>query len=70
MMTEEFHDLGNGVTLSVHVARGRPIGSSGFVELRFTTVATWANGLIERFLNYTDPAEARAAAERLADERG
>jgi ketosteroid isomerase-like protein len=67
---EEFSDLGNGVTLNVQLARGRPAGGSGFVELRFASVSIWHNGLIERLASYTDRDQARAAAERLAEERG
>jgi ketosteroid isomerase-like protein len=69
-VAEEFRDLGNSVTLNVQLARGRPIGGSGFVELRFASVSVWRNGLIERVATYTDIDEARAAAERLAEERG
>jgi ketosteroid isomerase-like protein len=67
---EEFRDLGRGVTLVVVLARGRLRGSTGFVESRTAFVATWANGLIERTTQYTDIDQARAAAERLAEERG
>jgi ketosteroid isomerase-like protein len=67
-VAEEFRDLGNGVTLSVHLARGRPIGSGGLVELRVGLVATEADGLIERLANYSDLDQARAAAKRLAEE--
>ena len=68
---EEFHDLGNGVALAVLLQRGRPAGSSGFVELRYASVAIIrGDGLTERNMVYTDIDEARAAAERLAQERG
>lgn len=70
IVLEQFRDLGNGVALTVFRGRGRPSGSSGFVEDRFVTVATWADSLIERLTFYTDPDQARAAAERLAEERG
>ena len=70
IVPEEFRDLGSGVTLNVYLARGRPRGSTGFVESRQASVATWANGLIERQTTYPDIDQARAAAERLADERG
>jgi len=50
--------------------RGRLAGSSGSVELRYAGVSTWADGLIERVTTYLDINEARAAAERLAEERG
>jgi ketosteroid isomerase-like protein len=67
---EEFRDLGNGVALGVTLHRARPKGSSGFVELRSAAVSIWRDGLIVRFATYTDIGEARAAAERLAQERG
>jgi ketosteroid isomerase-like protein len=66
----EFRDLGNGVTFVVLRQGGRPEGSGGFVELRYALVATWAGGLVERATSYADIDEARAAAERLAEERG
>ena len=67
---EEFRPLGNDVTLGVLTMRGRPEDSSGFVELRYAGVLTWAEELIERATIYTDIDVARAAAERLAEERG
>ena len=67
---EEFRDLGNCVTFNVQLARGRPTGSSVFVEGRAAMVVVWADGLVERLTIYTDIDEARAAAERLAEERG
>jgi ketosteroid isomerase-like protein len=69
-VAEEFRDLGSSVTLVVLLARGRLRGGTGFVESRVASVATWDNGLIERSTSYPDPDEARAAAERLAQERG
>ena len=70
LVQQEFHGMGNGVRLNVTLARGRLRGSGGSVELRTGVVAIWANGLIERVTTYTDIDEARAAAERLAKERG
>jgi hypothetical protein len=67
---EEFCDLGNGVTLTVWRQKGRPLDSIGWVQIRFAGVSIWADGLIERLTTYTDIDEARAAAERLAEERG
>jgi ketosteroid isomerase-like protein len=67
---EEFHDLGNGVAVAVLVQRGRLPASSEAVALRFANVSTWADGLIERVTVYTDIGQARADAERLAEERG
>jgi ketosteroid isomerase-like protein len=70
IVLEEFRDLGNGVAFSVQLARGRPTGSSMFLEQRAAWVTLWTDGLIERSSVYTDIDEARAAAERLAEERG
>jgi hypothetical protein len=37
--------------------------------MRYAVVATWVDGMIERFTTYTNIDEGRAAAERLAEER-
>jgi len=67
---EEIVDLGNGVTFCVLTLTGRPAGSSGEVRFRFASVAIWTNGVIERDMRDVSMDEARAAAERLAKERG
>ncbi len=67
---EEISDLGNGVTFGVVLQQGRPMGSAGTVQLRYGTLATWVDGKATRVWNYPDIAEARAVAERLAEERG
>jgi hypothetical protein len=67
---EEFRDLGNGAVFCVFRQRGRPKGSSGFVELRYALTGIAGEGLIKRSTSYDDIDEARAAAERLAEERG
>jgi hypothetical protein len=69
-VTEELRDVGNGVIFGVSHQGGRPRGSSGLVALRYAGVGTWRDGLLERLTLYTDIDEARAAAERLAKERG
>jgi ketosteroid isomerase-like protein len=66
---EEFRDLGS-VTFAILLQRARPRGSSGVVAFRYAMVVTWRDGLAERLSLYTDPDEGRAAAERLAQERG
>jgi ketosteroid isomerase-like protein len=66
---EENRDLGGGVLLAVVRQRGRPAGSSAYVELRFASITEWRDGLIARVTPYTDIDAARAAAERLAEER-
>ncbi len=67
---EEIRDLGNAVTFAVILQQGRVAGSSGSVQLRYASVAEWRDELIVRNTTYTDIDEARAAAERLARERG
>ena len=69
IVLEEFRDLGNCVTFNVQLARGRPTGSSVFVEQRAASVNDWTDGLLARAAIYTDIDETRAAAERLAQER-
>ena len=67
---EELLDLGHGIMLSVVRENGRLVGGKGRVEQRVAHLTTWTNGKIEWFKHYRDPDEARAAAERLAQERG
>jgi ketosteroid isomerase-like protein len=67
---DEFLDFGNGITLLVANPKGRPLGSSGEVRLQYATVGTAVENLSVRITNYADVDEARAAAERLAQERG
>jgi len=67
---EETLDLGQGVGFRVLIQKGRPIGSSGEVQLRYAAVGVWDDGKLARITNYSDIDEARAAAERLAEERG
>ena len=67
---QEILDLGNGVAFAVVVQRGRPLGSTGSVQLRYATTSIWVDGVIARQTNHSESDEARAAAERLAQERG
>jgi len=67
---EEILDLGNGVVVSVLRQNARLPGSTGSVSLLYAGVLVWREGLIARLTNYTDVDQARAAAERLAEERG
>jgi ketosteroid isomerase-like protein len=67
---EEWLDLGYGVVLAVLMESGRPTGSTGRVQLRYASVGVWAHDTISRVATYADIREARAAAERLAEERG
>jgi ketosteroid isomerase-like protein len=67
---EELHDFGSGVTVGVVVQRARPHGSDAVVESRVGVVAIWRDGRVARAMSYQDVDQARAAAERLAEERG
>ena len=68
---EDARELGNGVVFAVVVQEGRPAGSAGHGGLlqREGWVFLWERGLIARLSTY-DIDEARAAAERLAEEGG
>jgi ketosteroid isomerase-like protein len=66
---EEGRDLGNGVTFSVIRQQGRLVGSSGHVQLSHAMVNVWVDGVIARAMTGPDIDEARAVAERLAEER-
>ncbi len=67
---QEIIDMGNGVVFLVYGQEGRPVGSSGLIRSRAVSVYEWADGLITRATTYDDIDQGRAAAERLAEERG
>ena len=67
---EEIADLGHGVVFVRAWEEGRLVGSDGHVEQRVGRVLVWVQGMIEMFAAYLDIDAARAAAERLAEERG
>ena len=67
---EAIHYLGAGVIFGVIVQHGRPRDNPRWVQLRSGYVSTAVDGLTERAKFYLDIDEARAAAERLAEERG
>ena len=67
---EEVRDLGGGVAFSVFIQRGRPRSATGWVQLRAASVNTVVDGLAVRATLYLDIDQARADAERLAQERG
>ena len=70
MEAKEIVDLGSGVSFAVILQKGRLVGSSGEVHLTYAATGVWENGVMTRSTNYGDIEEARAAAERLAKERG
>jgi ketosteroid isomerase-like protein len=65
---EEVRDLGKGVVFAVVTQNGRPVGSAGHVRQREGWVYVWVAGLVAQF-TISDIDEARATAERLAQER-
>ena len=67
---EEVHDLGNEVTFEVVRHHGRLAASDAAVQERWSYTALWEAGVISRMIVRADIDEARAAAERLAQERG
>jgi len=67
---EEFVDLGNGVTFAVNRHHARTIGSTAPIQAREAQVTEWNDGLVVRITVYINIDQARAAAERLAKERG
>jgi ketosteroid isomerase-like protein len=67
---EEQLDLGCGVVFSVAVNKGRLVGSSALLQWRQGFVVLFDGDLVVRIASYGDIDEARAAAERLAQERG
>jgi ketosteroid isomerase-like protein len=69
MEVEELVDLGHGVVFSSIREDGRLVGSDGHVEQRRGWSFLWENGLIVHATVYLDIDKARAAAERLAEER-
>lgn len=70
---EEILDLANGVVFVKSGHAGRPIGSPAHVRLPrevLVNVFVWERGLITHVVSSGNTPEARAAAERLAQERG
>jgi ketosteroid isomerase-like protein len=66
---EEVSDLGGGVAFAVVVQDGRPVGGDGRLRQREGWVYLWVGGSIARLTTF-EVDQARAAAERLAQERG
>ena len=70
MDLEELLDFGNGVVFYLVRQSARLVGSTGRVDLHYAGLTVWVDGIAVRVTNYADPDEGRAAAERLAVERG
>jgi hypothetical protein len=71
-VVEEPVDLGNGVAFAVVSQKASPVGVAGYVQQREGWFWVWVDALIAGLTTYpeTDIEEARAAAERLAEDRG
>ena len=67
---EQIVDLGNGVLFAVVRYDARPVDSTAYVNTRQAYVFRFVEGIVARTTVYRDIDEARAAAERLAEERG
>ena len=67
---EEVLDLGSGIILVVFCQSSRAFGRRDYVRLQMAWVYEWAEGMVVRVTAYPGIGEARAAAERLAEERG
>jgi ketosteroid isomerase-like protein len=66
---DEILDIGHGVVFAVVCQNARPVGSTGRVQTRMAVISELVDGKIVRVTVYYDIDEARAAAERLAEER-
>jgi ketosteroid isomerase-like protein len=66
----ESRDLGNGVVFTVVRFDGRPAGSTGRVQEVWSWTGIWVAGMLVRVVVRSDIDAARAAAKRLAEERG
>ena len=69
---QEIRHLGNGVVLAEISQITRLVGSTTRTRMRepWAFVFVWIDGTVVRVAAYSDIDEARAAAERLAKERG
>jgi ketosteroid isomerase-like protein len=69
---DELLDVGSGVVLTVTRQMARPVGTTGYIQQREGWVWVWVDGLCASVTVYPEAVidEARAAAERLAEERG
>jgi ketosteroid isomerase-like protein len=67
---EEVLDMGSGITFVVVRHSGWPLGATGRVEERVAWAVTWEHGLVVRCVAGMDIDGVRAAAGRLAEERG
>jgi len=65
----EILDLGNGIVFAPFRFSGPPKGTAVEIQTEMAIVYEWVHGSVARATSYRDVDEARAAAERLAEER-
>lgn len=70
MELDEVLGLGRGIVFAARHETARLVDGIGSVQRRGAFVNEWVDGMIARVVDYADLDEARAAAERLAEERG
>jgi ketosteroid isomerase-like protein len=70
LAVHDFVNYGQGLQFAEVWEDGRLAGSDARVEHRRGWVSQWVDGLVVRVTVYLDADEGRAAAERLAAERG
>ncbi len=70
IQVEELLDLGGGIAFVIATLDGRLAGSTAHMRVRFGATYRWMDDLIVYIASYPDIDEARAHAERLAQERG
>ena len=69
LIVDDVVDFGNGVVLAPHRHVGRLVGGAALSERR-VFVYKFVDGRVVQARDFADIDEARAAAERLAEERG
>ena len=69
VVVDDIKNLGNGVIYAVQLGH-RGSSPNFFFELGGGVVGVWEHGKLVRMTVYPDIDEARAAAERLAEQRG
>jgi hypothetical protein len=70
LTVQEIKDLGNGIVFAVFFHGADPRGGGSALAVRSSAVLDWGAGQLVGLTSYRDMHEARAAAERLAQERG
>ena len=65
----EGHDLGNDVVFALNRQDARLAGTTSRVQELWSFTIAWRAGMIDRVIARNDIDQARAAAERLAEER-